>query len=208
MTVRAVETLKKVDLIACEDTRHSKILLDHYGIQKPLVSFFNFNEKRRVPEMIQKLMNGQNIALISDAGTPGIADPGFKLIQGALNEGIPIEAMPGPSAIITALVLSGLPTDRFCFEGFFPVKSGQRQNKLKSIANEERTIVFYESPHRILKTLADIQTVLGDIDIVVARELTKKFEEVVRCKVSAALKRFSEQKVRGEFVVLFHLSNA
>ncbi len=208
MTVRAVETLKKVDLIACEDTRHSKILLDHYGIQKPLVSFFNFNEKRRVPEMIQKLMNGQNIALISDAGTPGIADPGFKLIQGALNEGIPIEAMPGPSAIITALVLSGLPTDRFCFEGFFPVKSGQRQNKLKSIANEERTIVFYESPHRILKTLADIQTVLGDIDIVVARELTKKFEEVVRCKVSAALKRFSEQKVRGEFVVLFHLSHA
>ena len=206
ITFRAVEILRAVDLIACEDTRHSKILLDHYGIHKPLVSYFDSSERRKTPEIIQKIKNGQNVALISDAGTPGIADPGFRLITEAIQQGIKIESLPGPSALVPALVLSGLPVDRFVFEGFFPIKSGQKKAKLLSLKDEERTVIFYESPHRIVKTLQMIQETLGDIHIVVCRELTKKFEEILRDKVSVILSRFSEKKVLGEFVVLFNLS--
>lgn len=205
ITFRAVETLKKADLIACEDTRHSKFLLEHHGIHKTLVSYHDFSEKKRAPELLEKLKAGQTIALVSDAGTPGIADPGYRLIQAALEAGIPIEAIPGPAAFLTALTVSGLPNDRFIFEGFMPVKSGQKKNKLLSLKEEDRTVIFYESPHRILKTLEAIQETLGDIDIVVARELTKKFEEVLRDKVSQIHSHFSNKKILGEFVILFSL---
>ncbi|OGW84073.1 MAG: 16S rRNA (cytidine(1402)-2'-O)-methyltransferase, partial [Omnitrophica bacterium RIFCSPHIGHO2_02_FULL_51_18] len=175
ITFRAVETLKKVNFIACEDTRHSKFLLDHYGIKKPLVSYHDFSEKKRAPEILEKLKAGQSVALVSDAGTPGIADPGYRLIRAAIDEGIRVEALPGPSAFLTALILSGLPMHSFVFEGFLPVKSGQKRAKLLSFRDEKRTVIFYESPHRFLKTLELMKDTLDDIDIVVARELTKKF---------------------------------
>jgi 16S rRNA (cytidine1402-2'-O)-methyltransferase len=206
MTLRAIEVLKAADLIACEDTRHSKVLLDHYGIRKPLVSYHDFSEKRRAPELLDKIKNGAKVALISDAGTPGIADPGYRLVKGAIEAGVRIESIPGPSAFLAALAVSGLPTDRFIFEGFFPIKSGQKKTKLLSLRNEERTIIFYESPHRILKTLETVRETLGDIHIVVARELTKKFEEVVRDQVSNVVEYFSGKKILGEFVVMFNLS--
>ncbi len=204
-SIRAIETLKKVDYIACEDTRHSKVLLTHYGIDKPLVSYFDFSEKHKAPFLIEKIKNGANIALISDAGTPGIADPGYRLIREAIAQKVGIQALPGAAAFLTALVLSGLPTDRFIYEGFFPVKDGQKRKLLKSLAEEERTVIFYESPHRLLKTLKLIQEVLGDVPVVVARELTKKFEEVLREPVSVALKHFEGKKILGEFVILWSL---
>ncbi len=207
ITFRAVETLKAVDLIACEDTRHSRILLDHYGIHKPLLSYFDFSERKRAPELVERMKKGESIALISDAGTPGVADPGFRLIRMALNAGIGVQCLPGPSAVLPALVLSGLPTDRFVFEGFFPIKENQKKTKLRALAGETRTVIFYESPHRLLKTLLVIKEVLGDLEIVIARELTKKFEEVIRGKVGALHRRFSQQKVLGEFVILFNLSD-
>ncbi|MBI4352966.1 MAG: 16S rRNA (cytidine(1402)-2'-O)-methyltransferase [Candidatus Omnitrophica bacterium] len=205
MTFRAVEVLKGVDLIVCEDTRRSRILLDHYGIQKPLFSLFDASEKRRAPFLLEKLKAGETMALISDAGTPGIADPGYRLIRGAIEEGIPVEFIPGPSALIAALVLSGLPADRFIFEGFFPVKEGEKRRRLLSLKEEDRTVIFYESPYRLVKTLKTMQEVLGDIPIVVARELTKKFQELVRKKISEAIARFEGKKAQGEFVVLFCL---
>ncbi|MBI3315698.1 MAG: 16S rRNA (cytidine(1402)-2'-O)-methyltransferase [Candidatus Omnitrophica bacterium] len=205
ITFRAIEILKNVDLIACEDTRHSKILLDHYGIRKSTLSYFDFSEKKRAPEILEKIKNGANIALVSDAGTPGIADPGFRLVEGALRAGVRVEPIPGPSAFLAALSASGLPTDSFIFEGFMPVKSGPRRRKLLLLKEETRTVIFYESPHRLLKTLDDILGTLGDIELVVARELTKKFEEVVREKTSRVLEHFSGKKVQGEFVILFNL---
>jgi 16S rRNA (cytidine1402-2'-O)-methyltransferase len=207
ITYRAVEILKSVDFIACEDTRHSKHLLDHYGIKKPLISYFDYSEKRRAPQIIEKVKSGQTAALISDAGTPGIADPGFRLVREAIHAGVRIEVVPGPSAALTALALSGLPTDRFIFEGFFPVKEGQKKNKLLALKEETRTVIFYESPHRLIKTLKTIQETLGDVEIVVARELTKKFEEVLRDKVGAVLSHFENKPVLGELVVLFNLGH-
>ncbi len=207
ITFRAIEILKSVDAIACEDTRHSKILLDHYGIKKPLTSFHDFSPKKRAPELISKIKNGTKLALISDAGTPGIADPGYRLINEAIREGIKIEVIPGPSALISALVVSGLPTDSFIFLGFMPVKEGQKRTKLLSLKNETRTVIFYESPHRFLKTLKAIEETLGDIPIVAARELTKKFEEVLRTKVSEIISHFSAKKVLGEFVILWNLKS-
>ena len=205
LSFRAVETLKKVDLIACEDTRHSKILLDHYAIAKPLISFFDASERRKSEMLIEKMKAGQNIALVSDAGTPAIADPGYRLVKAALEAGIALEAIPGPAAFLTALSLSGLPTDSFIFDGFLPVKSGARRKQLASYIKEERTVILYESPHRILKALEDIQAELGDIHMVVARELTKKFQEVTRGPVSEAIAHYSSKKILGEFVILFNL---
>ncbi len=207
ITVRAIEVLKSVDLIACEDTRHSRVLLDHFGIKRPLTSYHDFSEKQRASGILEKIKNGTNVALISDAGTPGIADPGYRLITGAIREGIRLESLPGASAFLSALVISGLPADRFVFEGFFPVKSGQKKTKLLLLKDETRTVIFYESPHRILKTLETLKEALGDIEIVVARELTKKFEEVLRKKVSDMIAYFSDKKVLGEFVVLFNLAS-
>jgi len=202
LSFRAVEVLKSCDLIACEDTRHSRILLDHYGIKKTLVSYFDFAERKRAPELIGKIKEGANVALISDAGTPGVADPGYRLVEAAIREGIRLEAVPGPSAFLTALVLSGFPTDRFVFEGFLPVKDGARRRRFEALKAEERTVIFYESPHRLLKSLAAIREVLPDAKLAVARELTKKFEEVYRGDAAGALAHFSSGKVRGEFVLV------
>ena len=200
---RASEVLKSVDWIACEDTRHSKVLFDHYGIQKPLVSYHDFSEAKKAPELVRRLAEGERGALISDAGTPGIADPGYRLISQAAEAKIRVEVLPGPSAFLTALVLSGFPMNRFVFEGFAPVKDAAKKKWLVELARQERTVVFYESPHRLLKTLHAMHEVLGDVRVVVARELTKKFEEVLRERVSVLVERFSRGKVLGEFVVVW-----
>jgi len=201
ITYRAVKILEQVDCIAAEDTRKTKILLDHYRISKPMVSYYSYNEQARAPQLIEKLLAGQSIALVSDAGTPGISDPAFHVVQQALEQGIPIIPIPGPAACITALIASGLPTDRFVFEGFLPVKKG-RKTKFESLKAEPRTIILYESPHRIIKTLIDIQSSLGNRNVVVARELTKKFEEIVRGSVSTVLSLIEKKEPRGEYVVL------
>ena len=201
ITYRAVKVLSLVDLIAAEDTRTTKVLLDHYGISKPMVSYFSYNEHRRTPQLIEKLLLGQSIALVSDAGTPGISDPAFHIVQTALASGITIVPIPGPSAFVSALIVSGLPTDRFVFEGFLPVKKG-RKTKLEALRSEPRTIILYESPHRILKTLSEIQSVFGERHVVVARELTKKFEEIVRGPISSILPELSRKPARGEYVLI------
>jgi 16S rRNA (cytidine1402-2'-O)-methyltransferase len=201
ITYRAVRVLSLVDLIAAEDTRKTKILLDHYNINKPMVSYFSYNEKARTPQLIEKLLEGQSIALVSDAGTPGISDPAFHIVQQALGKGISIIPIPGPTAFISALIVSGLPTDRFVFEGFLPQKKG-RKTKLESLKSESRTIILYESPHRILKTLTDIYTYFGNRSIVVARELTKKFEEIVRGPIQSVLSELGKKQPRGEYVVI------
>ena len=201
ISFRAVKILSQVDLVAAEDTRKTKILLDHYNIHKPLISFYSYNEVRRTPELIEKLKTGTSIALVSDAGTPGISDPAFRIIHAALDEQIPVIAIPGPSAFLPALIASGLPTGRFVFEGFLPVKKG-RKTLLEKLRGEERTIILYESPHRLLRTLRDLESYLGNREISVGRELTKKFEEVVRGKISEALKYFSRNTVKGEIVLV------
>lgn len=201
ITYRAVKVLSSVDLVAAEDTRKTKILLDHYGIVKPMVSYFNYNERQRAPQLIARLLQGESIAVVSDAGTPGISDPAFYLVREALAQSLPIISIPGASAFISALIVSGLPTDRFVFEGFLPQKKG-RKTKWESLLTESRTIVLYESPHRVLKTLAEIATYFGDRQVVVARELTKKFEEIVRGPVSLVLEELSKKPTRGEYVII------
>ena len=201
ITYRAVKVLASVDLIAAEDTRKTKILLDHYNISKPIMSYYSYNERVRAPQLVEKLLSGQSIALVSDAGTPGISDPAVHVIQQALENGISIVPIPGPTAVIAALVASGLSTDRFVFEGFLPSKKG-RKTKLESLRLESRTIILYESPHRIFKTLTDIHTFLGNRHVAVARELTKKFEEIVRGTVQSVLAELSKKSPRGEYVII------
>lgn len=201
ITLRALETLKNVDLIAAEDTRHTRKLLTHYGISKPLTSYFEHNKFVKGSYILGWLKQGKNVALVTDSGTPGISDPGYRLIALALEHEIEITAIPGPSALIDALVLSGLPSDRFIFEGYLPVKSGARKRRLKEIAAEKRTIIYYESPHRLVKALQDIQEVLPEREIAVLRELTKKFEQVIRGKATALLAHFHHHQPRGEFVI-------
>ena len=198
---RAVNVLSSVDLIAAEDTRKSGILLSHYQIRKPLLSYYSYNESRRTPELIDKLKSGLSIAVISDAGTPGISDPAYNVIQAALAEAIPVVAIPGPAAFLPALITSGLPINRFVFEGFLPVKKG-RKTRFEQLREEEQTIVIYESPHRILKTLNNLLEYLGDREISVSRELTKKFEEVRRGRISEVIGYFSAHTIRGEFVLV------
>ncbi|MCM8783841.1 MAG: 16S rRNA (cytidine(1402)-2'-O)-methyltransferase [Candidatus Omnitrophica bacterium] len=204
ITLRALEVLKSVDLIACEDTRRTKILTTHYGINKPLLSYYEYNKIRRGKELIKLLKEGKDIALISDAGTPGISDPGAGIIKLAIENNIPITFIPGPTAFVGALVLSGFPTDRFIFEGFLPAKVGARKKRLESLKEEKRTVIFYESPHRLLKTLQDIKEIWGDCQICVVRELTKKFEEVVRGKVSDLIICFQKNSPRGEFIIVLN----
>ncbi|MFA5059420.1 MAG: 16S rRNA (cytidine(1402)-2'-O)-methyltransferase [Candidatus Omnitrophota bacterium] len=206
ITFRAVETLQQVDIIAAEDTRHSKILLDHYNIQKPLLSYFEHNQVKRGEEIIKLLKDGKNVALVTDAGTPGISDPGFHLIRLAQENEIPIYVIPGATALITALSASGLPAHAFIFEGFLPVKSAARRKKLGGFKDERRTVIFYESPHRIVSALEDIKDVLSDPVVVVARELTKKFEEIKKGKASVLLAHFEKSKPKGEIVLLFNLT--
>jgi 16S rRNA (cytidine1402-2'-O)-methyltransferase len=201
ITYRAVKVLGSVDLIAAEDTRKTKILLDHYAIIKPMTSYFSYNERQRTPQLIEKLRQGQSIALVSDAGTPGVSDPAYYIVRSALESGIPIIPIPGPSAFVSALIVSGLPTDRFVFEGFLPVKKG-RKTKLGILSTEPRTIIFYESPHRILKTLEEIRSTFGERNVVVARELTKKFEEIVRGPISSVLASLTSKPTRGEYVLV------
>lgn len=202
ITLRALETLKSVDLIAAEDTRHTKILLDAHQIQKPLTSFFEHNQLKKADHLCGLLKMGKKIALVCDAGTPGISDPGFLMVRRAIEENIPITVIPGVSACINALTASGLPAHRFVFEGFLPPKSGPRRNKLISLKGEKGTIIFYESPHRLLKTLKDMKDVWDDPMIVVARELTKKFEEIRKGKASFLIEHFTLHAPKGEFVLL------
>jgi 16S rRNA (cytidine1402-2'-O)-methyltransferase len=203
ITLRALRILQEVDLIACEDTRTSGILLGHYQIGTPRTSYHDHNEIRKAPQLVERMKAGQKIALITDAGTPGISDPGFYLVRACLQQEIPVEALPGPTAFVPALVASGLPSERFVFEGFLPQKKG-RQTRLQALAEEERTVVFYESPHRLVKTFRQMVEVFGaDRPAAVARELTKKFEEVQRGTLATLLAYFEAQpRVRGEIVLV------
>lgn len=206
ITLRALRILKEVDLIAAEDTRHSRKLLVHYGIGTPTTSYYDQIERDKAPRLIDELRNHKRIALISDAGTPCIADPGFRLVRAAVDAGIDVEVIPGPSAVAAALSVSGLPTDRFVFEGFVPARAGARRRFFESIAAEERTLVLYETARRLVASLQDLVEVLGDRQIVVARELTKMFEETLRgsaSEVAAVLRRRAESGgVQGEVTLL------
>jgi 16S rRNA (cytidine1402-2'-O)-methyltransferase len=194
--------LREVDLVACEDTRRTRILLDRHGIQARTVSYFEHNKLRRGPELLRALGEGKSVALVTDAGTPGISDPGFLLVRDARAAGIPVVPVPGPSALLAALSAAGVPADRFVFEGFLPVKPGRRLNRLRALRALETTVVAYESPHRILATLAAIREVCGEAPIVVARELTKQFEEITTGPASAHLARLEAAPPRGEFVLI------
>jgi 16S rRNA (cytidine1402-2'-O)-methyltransferase len=202
ITWRAIEVLKGADLIACEDTRHTKILLDHYGIKTPMTSYFQHNRFTKGEYILKLLKEEKNVALVSDAGMPGILDPGYNLINLAIKSNIEITVIPGPSAFVNALVLSGKPTHEFFFAGFLPNRALARRNRLKKLAGLKCTVVFYESCHRILATLADIAAVFGDKQIVVARELTKKFEEIKRGSAKEIIAAFQKQKPRGEFIIV------
>jgi len=201
-TVRAVEVLKKVDLVLAEDTRKSGILLKHYGISTPVVSHHKFNEHRESEKICRQIASGKEIALITDAGTPGISDPGFLLVRTCIENSINIETLPGATAFIPALINSGLPCDRFCFEGFLPQKKG-RVKRIKSLENEERTMVFYESPHRIIKLLEQLIDVMGsDRKASLSRELTKIHEENIRGSLAELADKIKETKTRGEYVLV------
>jgi len=201
ITYRAVAVLKQADLIAAEDTRTSRVLLQQYDIRTPVISYHDFNESKAAPGLIAKLKQGLAVALITDAGTPGISDPAFYLIRMALQENLAVSAIPGPTALITGLVLSGLPGERFAFEGFLPVKKG-RQTRLDSLKTEPRTMVFYESPHRLLRTLEDLYAVCGDRPVAVGRELTKKFEQVLRGNLAEVKEQIRAIPLKGEFVII------
>ena len=202
ITFRAIETLKSVDLILAEDTRTSLKLLKHYNIENSVESYHMHNEHKKLIAIIDKLNSGFEIALISDAGTPGISDPGFLLIRECIKNNIEIECLPGATALIPALVNSGLPSDRFLFEGFLPVKKG-RTKRLKEIAEENRTVIFYESPHRILKTLNDLSNYFdAESQISVSRELTKLYEETFRGTIKESVEHFEKNKTKGEFVIV------
>ncbi|MBK7690515.1 MAG: 16S rRNA (cytidine(1402)-2'-O)-methyltransferase [Bacteroidetes bacterium] len=202
ITFRAIETLKKVDLILAEDTRTSKVLLNHYEITTPLWSYHQHNEHRVLEKLVQEMVSGKSIALISDAGTPGISDPGFLLVRECIKNHIAVECLPGATAFVPALVDSGFPINRFVFEGFLPLKKG-RQTLLNKLKTEERAIVFYESPHRICKTLLELQNYFEEgRKICVCRELSKKFEEIVRGEIKEVALHFEKNAPKGEFVVI------
>jgi 16S rRNA (cytidine1402-2'-O)-methyltransferase len=201
ITLRAIRILGGVDVIAAEDTRKTKFLLDHLKITKPLVSYYSYNEARRVPELIEQLKAGKSVAVVTDAGTPGISDPAFLLIRAAVDAHLRVIPVPGASAALAALVASGLPTERFVFEGFLPMKKG-RKTKLEQLRNECRTVVLYESPHRIVRTLEEIANCCGERRVVVARELTKKFEEILRGTATEVLRQIKQTTPRGEFVIV------
>ena len=203
ITFRALRILKEVDLVAAEDTRHSRKLFNHFGIDTPLTSCFEHNEARKQQYLLEQLQQGRSIALISDAGTPAISDPGNLLVQHCRAAGVTVTPVPGASACISALSVAGLPTDRFCFDGFLPPKSGARQRALEQYCRQMRTVVLYEAPHRLVAALKDMVTVLGaSRQIAVARELTKIHEELFRGSVSEAVEYFSSSRVRGEIVLL------
>jgi 16S rRNA (cytidine1402-2'-O)-methyltransferase len=202
ITLRALAILKQVDLIAAEDTRHTRILLAHYQIQTPLTSYHEHNEQSRAPLLIERLQRGENLALVTDAGTPAISDPGYRLIAGAIGAGIRIVPVPGPSALLAALSASGMPIDRFVFEGFLPNKRSDRQKKLESLRDEPRTLVFYEAPHRLHESLADMRRIFGEREIAVGRELTKLHEEFVRGSLDDVNLELSGRELKGEITIV------
>ncbi len=201
ISYRAVDVLNAVDLIAAEDTRKTKILLNHYNISTPMVSYYEYNEFKRIPQLIDKLESGKDIAVVSDSGTPSINDPGYRIVRAAIEKGIEISSIPGATSITTALILSGLPTDRFVFEGFLPPKKG-RKKRLIQLSEESRTTILLESPKRLVKTLEDCLSVLGNRPVAVCKELTKIHENVFRGFLKNAVEHFSTQNIKGEFVII------
>jgi 16S rRNA (cytidine1402-2'-O)-methyltransferase len=203
ITYRAVRVLREADLIACEDTRHTAKLLDHYGVDKPTVSYHEHNEAARAEELVARMEQGLNVAQVTDAGMPGISDPGYRVIKLAIERGIPVVPVPGPSALIAALAASGLPTDSFQFLGFLPAKSGQRRTLLETLRNAQNTVVVYEAPHRIAETMKDVAEILGaERPVVLARELTKLHEEFIRGPAGEILARAQAQNLKGEITLL------
>lgn len=202
ITHRALQVLTKVDVIACEDTRHTRKLLQHYGIATKTVSYHEHNEKQRSEQLIVDLQKGSDVAVVSDAGTPAISDPGFRLVRAAIENNITVVPVPGPSALITALVATGLPTDEFFFAGFLPSRTGARQSRLRELVSIPATLIFYEAPHRLAGTLNDAHSILGEREAVVARELTKLHEELRRGKLSELAEHYSREEVRGEVVLV------
>lgn len=204
ISFRAVRVLKECDLIACEDTRHTRRLLDHYGIRTPATSYHEHNEASKTAELMDRLRAGQSIALVSDAGTPLVSDPGYRIVSAAASGGFAVVPVPGPSAAIAALSASGLPTDTFRFCGFLPVKEGQRRRAIEAVSHETATLIFYEAPHRIAETLPDLRAVLGNRPAVLARELTKVHEEFLRGDLESLEARLKERETRsrGEFTIL------
>jgi len=202
MTYRGVEVLKSVDVILAEDTRHSRRLLDHFAISKPLLSYHDHNETRATPSIIERLQRGDNVALVTDAGTPGVSDPGFYLVRAALEAGIPVTMVPGANAVLPALVLSGFPSETFVFAGFAPRKPGELKRTIDALENEARTAVFFVSPHQLHKVLDALAQALPERPVAVARELTKVHEEVARGTAREVRDHFAKGTVRGEFVVV------
>jgi len=202
ITLRALRVLKEVDVIAAEDTRHSLKLLNHYNISKPLISYWGEKEKVKAEETLEMLNSGKTVALITDAGTPGISDPGNILIKKAIEEGIKVVPIPGPTAVIAALSISGFSTDAFIFRGFLPIKMSQRLRELKGLSLDPRTIVLYEAPHRLMETLADIRETFDDRRVVVIKEITKFYEEIFRGTAAVVLELLESSKIAGEYVIL------
>jgi len=202
ITLRALRTLKECNLVAAEDTRRTGQLLKHFSISKPLVSYFQFNEARRSEEILERLQRGEKVALVTDAGSPGISDPGERVVKAAIRAGFRVESVPGPCALVAALTASGFPTEEFHFVGFLPQKSGQRRKALERLAAVEGTLVLYESPYRIEKLLTELCEVFPEREVVLARELTKKFEEYLRGTPALLLEQIKHRSARGEFVVL------
>lgn len=202
ITMRALRVLKEADLIACEDTRHTGRLLQHFGISKPTISYHEHNERTRAPELVERLIKGERIALVTDAGTPGISDPAYRIVTAALERGIEIVPIPGATALIAALIASGLPTDSFLFAGFLAPKQQARRARLEELQTQRATLVLYEAPHRIRETLADAWEILGDRPAVLARELTKLHEEFLRGSLRELNERLAVQEPRGELVLV------
>lgn len=202
ITLRGIRILKEVDIIAAEDTRQTAKLLNHYDIKKPMISYHEHNKKTKGDEIIGLIFQGKNVALVSDAGMPCVSDPGEDLVRLCVEKGIEVIPIPGPSASLTALSISGLPTSRFVFEGFLPTKGKERKERLERLRKENRTIILYEAPHRLMTTLKDLKEYMGNVNISISRELTKKFEETLRTDLEGAIEEFSNRNIRGEFVLI------
>ena len=208
ITFRVVRTLKEVDLIGAEDTRNSIKLLNHFDIDTPMQSYHEFNKYDKAKELVQMMLDGKNIALITDAGTPGISDPGEELVKECIASGVEVTSLPGASACVTALSMSGLPTRRFCFEAFLPKDKKKKEIVLKQLQNETRTIIIYEAPHRLKKTLKEIEEALGNRKISICREISKKYEETIVTTLAEAIMKYSEEEPKGEFVLVIEGKSA
>lgn len=206
ITLRALRTLRECDVVAAEDTRRTGQLLNYFGISRPLLSYFRFNEAKRSEEILERLARGEKVALVTDAGTPGISDPGERVVRAAIAAGFRVESVPGPCALIAALTASGLPTEEFHFVGFLPVKSAQRRKKLEALQNISGTLALYESPYRIDKLLVELSEIFPNTTVILARELTKKFEEFLRGTPAELLEILKSRSLKGEFVVLMSRS--